>query len=47
MYGVLAIFPGLIILTIVPNLGQTTDPANAYNMAISYAMANYFPTGMR
>jgi SSS family solute:Na+ symporter len=28
MYGILAIFPGLIILTIVPNLGQTDAPAN-------------------
>jgi solute:Na+ symporter, SSS family len=46
MYGILAIFPGLIILTIIPNLGQTDAPANSYNMAIPYAMANYFPTGM-
>lgn len=46
MYGIIAIFPGLIILTIVPQLGQTDAPANSYNMAIPYAMANYFPTGM-
>jgi solute:Na+ symporter, SSS family len=46
MYGILAIFPGLIILTIVPNLGQTDAPANSYNMTIPYAMAQYFPTGM-
>ena len=46
MYGILAIFPGLIVLTIVPNLGQTAAPANSYNMAIPYTMANYFPTGM-
>ncbi len=46
MYGIIAIFPGLIVLTIVPQLGQTDAPANSYNMAIPYAMANYFPTGM-
>lgn len=46
MYGIIAIFPGLIVLTIVPHLGQTEAPANSYNMAIPYAMANYFPTGM-
>ena len=41
MYGVLAIFPGLIILSILPNLGEDN-----YNMAVPYAMAYYFPTGM-
>jgi solute:Na+ symporter, SSS family len=41
MYGVLAIFPGLIILSILPNLGEEN-----YNMAVPYAMAYYFPTGM-
>src|SRR3712207_578041 len=41
MYGVLAIFPGLIILSILPNLG-----ANDPNNAVPYAMAYYFPTGM-
>jgi SSS family solute:Na+ symporter len=46
MYGILAIFPGLIILTIIPNLGTPDTPANSYNMAIPYAMAYYFPTGM-
>jgi solute:Na+ symporter, SSS family len=46
MYGVLAIFPGLIILTIMPNLGQTDAVENSYNMAVPYAMAYYFPTGM-
>ncbi len=47
LYGILAIFPGLIVLTIVPNLGQGGGGlANSYNMAIPYAMANYFPTGM-
>jgi SSS family solute:Na+ symporter len=46
MYGILAIFPGLIILTIIPNLGTPDTPTNSYNMAIPYAMAYYFPTGM-
>ncbi len=41
MYGVLAIFPGLIILSILPNLGEEN-----YNMAVPYAMAYYFPSGM-
>ncbi len=47
LYGVLAIFPGLIVLTILPNLGEGGGGiANSYNMAIPYAMAHYFPTGM-
>jgi SSS family solute:Na+ symporter len=46
MYGVLAIFPGLIILTILPNLGHTESIQNSYYMAVPYAMAYYFPTGM-
>jgi solute:Na+ symporter, SSS family len=41
LYGVLAIFPGLIILSVLPNIG-TQDPNNA----VPYAMAYYFPTGM-
>src|ERR687889_812288 len=41
LYGVLAIFPGLIVLSIIPDLGQDN-----YNMAVPYAMAYYFPTGM-
>jgi len=44
-YGILAIFPGLIVLTILPNLGGSSL-ANSYNMAVPYAMAHYFPTGM-
>jgi SSS family solute:Na+ symporter len=40
-YGILAIFPGLIILSILPNLGEDN-----YNMAVPYAMAYYFPSGM-
>lgn len=47
LYGILAIFPGLIVLTIVPNLGQGGGGlANSYNMAIPYTMAHYFPSGM-
>ena len=47
LYGILAIFPGLVALTIVPNLGQGGGGlANSYNMAIPYAMAHYFPSGM-
>ena len=41
LYGVLAIFPGLIILSILPNLGE-----DSFNYAVPYAMAYYFPTGM-
>jgi solute:Na+ symporter, SSS family len=41
MYGVLAIFPGLIILSILPNLGEEN-----FNNAVPYAMAYYFPSGM-
>lgn len=41
LYGVLAIFPGLIILSILPNLGE-----EGFNYAVPYAMAYYFPTGM-
>ena len=41
-----AIFPGLIILTILPDLGTTESIENSYNMAVPYAMAYYFPTGM-
>ncbi|MGH3148872.1 MAG: Na+/galactose cotransporter, partial [Rubrobacter sp.] len=37
LYGIIAIFLGLGILTIIPNLGQTTAPDNSYNMAIPYA----------
>ena len=46
LYGIIAIFPGLVILTIIPNLGQTDAASNSYNMAIPYAMAYYFPTGI-
>ncbi len=41
MYGIFAIFPGLIILSVLPNIS-----ADNYNNAVPYAMAYYFPTGM-
>jgi solute:Na+ symporter, SSS family len=41
LYGVLAIFPGLIILSVLPHIA-TQDPNNA----VPYAMVYYFPTGM-
>ncbi|HET7272393.1 MAG TPA: Na+/galactose cotransporter, partial [Rubrobacter sp.] len=41
LYGVLAIFPGLIILSVLPNVASK-DPNNA----VPYLMAHYFPTGM-
>ncbi len=46
LYGILAIFPGLIVLTFLPKLGTTSSVANSYNMAVPYAMAHYFPTGL-
>jgi SSS family solute:Na+ symporter len=41
LYGVLAIFPGLIVLSVLPQVA-TQDPNNA----VPYAMVYYFPTGM-
>jgi SSS family solute:Na+ symporter len=41
LYGVLAIFPGLIVLSVLPRVA-TEDPNNA----VPYAMVHYFPTGM-
>ncbi|GAB3431262.1 sodium:solute symporter family protein [Flindersiella endophytica] len=47
MYGILAIFPGLIVLAVVPGLGKGGGGIeNSYNMAVPYAIAEYFPTGM-
>src|SRR5919205_1981233 len=46
LYGVLAIFPGLIALSVFPNLGQSPGIENSYNMAVPYVMAYYLPTGM-
>jgi SSS family solute:Na+ symporter len=41
LYGILAIFPGLIALSVLPKV-ISNDPNNA----VPYAMAHYFPTGM-
>src|ERR687886_200169 len=46
LYGILAIFPGLIVLSIIPDLGQYPGVENSFNMAIPYVMAYYLPTGM-
>src|SRR5919199_3147874 len=46
LYGILAIFPGLIVLSIIPDLGQYPGVENSFNMAVPYVMAYYFPTGM-
>jgi solute:Na+ symporter, SSS family len=43
LYGILAIFPGLIALSI---LGPKIATAAEANNAVPYAMAYYFPTGM-
>jgi len=42
----LAIIPGLIILSVLPNLGHGGGFGNWYNMAIPFAMAHYFPSGI-
>jgi SSS family solute:Na+ symporter len=46
LYGILAIFPGLIVLSIIPTLGQSPGIENSFNMAVPYVMAYYLPTGM-
>jgi SSS family solute:Na+ symporter len=46
LYGILAIFPGLVALSIFPNLGKTPGFENSFNMAVPYVMAYYLPTGM-
>src|SRR5919202_1581982 len=46
LYGILAIFPGLIALSIFPQLGQSPGIENSFNMAVPYVMAYYLPTGM-
>src|SRR5918911_1269212 len=46
LYGILAIFPGLIALSILPSLGQSPGVENSFNMAVPYVMAYYLPTGM-
>ncbi|GLV57003.1 sodium:solute symporter [Dictyobacter sp. S3.2.2.5] len=42
----LAIIPGLIILSVMPNLGKGGTFQNSYNMAIPIAMAHYLPNGV-
>ncbi len=42
----LAIAPGLIVLSVIPGLGHGGGFENSYNMAIPYAMAHFFPTGL-
>jgi SSS family solute:Na+ symporter len=42
----ISIVPGLIILTVMPNLGHGGGVANSYNMAIPYAIVYYLPSGM-
>jgi SSS family solute:Na+ symporter len=42
----LAIIPGLIILSVLPGLGHGGGFDNSYNMAIPFAMAHYFPSGI-
>ena len=34
------------MLNVIPDLGQSEGFENSYNMALPYAMAYYFPTGM-
>ena len=47
LFGILAIFPGLIVLSVIPDLGKGGGGLeNSYNMAIPLAMANYFPSGL-
>src|ERR671933_7257 len=43
LYGILAIFPGLIALSIFPKIAASPTSANN---AVPYAMVHYFPTGM-
>ncbi|GHO84302.1 sodium:solute symporter family protein [Dictyobacter formicarum] len=42
----LAIIPGLVIISVLPNLGKGGTFQNSYNMAIPIAMARYFPNGI-
>jgi len=41
----IAIVPGMIILSLLPQLGHG-GPENSYNMAIPYAIAYFFPSGI-
>lgn len=42
----LAIIPGLIVLSVLPQLGHGGGFENSYNMAIPFAMVHYFPNGL-
>jgi SSS family solute:Na+ symporter len=46
----LAIIPGLVVLSVLPDLGKAVNGAvdfkNSYNMAIPYAMETFLPTGL-
>jgi solute:Na+ symporter, SSS family len=46
LMGALALFPGLLALAIVPQLGQRSGISYSYNMAVPYTMAYYLPTGL-
>ncbi|MFL5706992.1 MAG: sodium:solute symporter family protein [Ktedonobacteraceae bacterium] len=45
-FPILAIAPGLIILSVLPGLGHGGGFENSYNMAIPFAMVRYFPNGL-
>jgi SSS family solute:Na+ symporter len=45
-FPILAIAPGLIILSVLPGLGHGGGFENSYNMAIPFAMVHYFPSGL-
>ncbi|GHO74339.1 sodium:solute symporter [Ktedonobacter sp. SOSP1-85] len=42
----IAIVPGLVIFSLMPHLGQGGGFQNSYNMAIPYAMVQFFPSGL-
>lgn len=42
----ISIFPGMLVLTFVPELGQREGVEWSYNMALPYAIAHYLPAGM-
>ncbi len=45
-FPILAIAPGLIILSVLPGLGHGGGFENSYNMAIPFAMVHYYPNGL-
>jgi SSS family solute:Na+ symporter len=45
-FPILAIAPGLIVLSVLPGLGHGGGFENSYNMAIPFAMVHYFPSGL-